>query len=63
MVTDTPLPQPLLSVEEAEREAIIRAGFAFDGNIGEMVDYLGMSRTTLWRRMKEMHITAEHFKS
>lgn len=63
MVTDTLLAQPLLSVEEAEREAIIRAGFAFEGNIGEMVDYLGMSRTTLWRRLKEMHITAEHFKS
>jgi transcriptional activator for dhaKLM operon len=63
MVTDNPLPQPLLSAAEAEREAIIRAGFAFDGNIGEMVDYLGISRTTLWRRMKEMHITAGHVKS
>lgn len=62
MVTDTPQPQPLLSAAEAEREAIIRAGFAFEGNIGEMVDYLGISRTTLWRRMKQLHITAEHFK-
>lgn len=62
MVTDSPKAQPLLSVEEAEREAIIRAGFAFEGNIGEMVDYLGMSRTTLWRRMREMKVTAAHFK-
>jgi transcriptional activator for dhaKLM operon len=62
MVTDTPQPQPLLSAAEAEREAIIRAGFAFEGNIGEMVDYLGISRTTLWRRMKQLHITAGHFK-
>jgi transcriptional activator for dhaKLM operon len=62
MVTDTPQPQPLLSAAEAEREAIIRAGFAFEGNINEMVDYLGMSRTTLWRRMKQLHITASHFK-
>jgi transcriptional activator for dhaKLM operon len=62
LVTDTPQPQPLLSIAEAEQEAIIRAGFAFEGNINKMVDYLGMSRTTLWRRLKEMHITAEHFK-
>jgi transcriptional activator for dhaKLM operon len=63
MVTDTPQPQPLLSAAEAEREAIIRAGYAFEGNINEMVEYLGLSRTTLWRRLKEMHVTAEHFKS
>jgi transcriptional activator for dhaKLM operon len=54
--------QPVMSASEAEREAIIRAGWARGGRVGEMAELLGMGRTTLWRKMKEMNISANYFK-
>lgn len=53
---------PVISVAEAEREAILRAGWAYQGRIGEMAAMLGMGRTTLWRKMKQMNITTDYFK-
>ncbi len=53
---------PVISVAEAEREAILRAGWASQGRIGEMAAMLGMGRTTLWRKMKQMNITTDYFK-
>jgi len=56
-------PQPVLSVAEAEREAIMRAGWACQGQINTMAEQLEISRTTLWRKMKALNIDARDFKS
>ena len=55
-------PQPVLSITEAEREAIIRAGWACQGQVTTMAQQLGISRTTLWRKMKRYDITPQDFK-
>jgi transcriptional activator for dhaKLM operon len=54
--------QPVLSVTEAEREAIIRAGWACNGRVAEMAKQLQIGRTTLWRKMKRHNISPEQFK-
>lgn len=54
--------QSILTIEEAEREAIIRAGWATAGHVTQMADILGVSRTTLWRRMKAMQLAASDFR-
>jgi transcriptional activator for dhaKLM operon len=58
-----PLAQPVLSVDEAEREAILRAGWACDGRVSEMARLLGIGRTTLWRKMRQLDITPAIFKN
>lgn len=55
-------PQPVISAAEAEREAIIRAGWACQGRVADMAQQLQVGRTTLWRKMKRLNISAEHFK-
>lgn len=59
----SPKPAPVLSAAEAEREAIIRAGWACQGKVTAMSEQLGIGRTTLWRKMKQMNISAEYFKN
>jgi transcriptional activator for dhaKLM operon len=54
--------QPVLTIREAEREAIERAGWACHGRITEMAELLGISRTTLWRKMRQFDLDAEDFK-
>jgi transcriptional activator for dhaKLM operon len=58
----SPIPHPIVSTAEAEREAIIRAGWACQGRTSEMAQHLGIGRTTLWRKLRQLHITAEQFK-
>jgi transcriptional activator for dhaKLM operon len=58
----SPQPEPVLSVADAEREAIIRAGRAYQGRVSQMAEQLGIGRTTLWRKMKRLNITADDFK-
>ncbi|RMG97376.1 MAG: PTS-dependent dihydroxyacetone kinase operon transcriptional regulator DhaR, partial [Chloroflexi bacterium] len=58
----SPTPLPVLSVAEAEREAIIRAGWACAGRVSEMAQQLGIGRTTLWRKMKRLNISPNQFK-
>ncbi|MCA9937244.1 MAG: PTS-dependent dihydroxyacetone kinase operon transcriptional regulator DhaR [Anaerolineales bacterium] len=58
----SPQPQPILTVAEAEREAIIRAGWACEGRVGEMAQQLQMGRTTLWRKMKRLDISPAQFR-
>lgn len=62
LTSSSPDPQPVLSIAEAEREAIIRAGRAFEGKVTKMAQQLGIGRTTLWRKMKRFDISPEQFK-
>lgn len=57
-----PQPQPVVSIAEAEREAILRAAFACHGQVTEMAQQLGIGRTTLWRKLKRYDIDAEAYK-
>jgi transcriptional activator for dhaKLM operon len=45
----------------AEREAILRAGREAAGHLGHAAERLGISRATLWRKMKLYDLTKEHF--
>lgn len=59
---DSALLQPVVSLEEAERDAILRAGRACGGGISAMAAALGIDRTTLWRKLKRYNILATSFK-
>ena len=52
----------VLTLQEAERQAIIRAGQALDGHVSKMAEALGIGRTTLWRKMKAYDLDVESFK-
>jgi PAS domain S-box-containing protein len=52
----------LLTLQEAERQAIIRVGRVLRGNTTKMADALGIGRTTLWRKMKAFDLSAESFE-
>jgi transcriptional activator for dhaKLM operon len=54
--------QQVLTLQEAERQAIIRAGQALEGHVTKMADALGIGRTTLWRKMKAYNLSVETFK-
>jgi len=58
----SPHPEPVLSLEESEREAILRAGWACQGRVTEMAEQLRIGRTTLWRKMKHYGLSPETFK-
>lgn len=62
LTPDSPKPQPVLSFAEAERQAIIRAGYAYNGKIMKMAEKLGIGRTTLWRKMKQFDLDPDRFK-
>lgn len=59
---DSPRPRRVISISEAEREAIVRAGWACGGQVTAMAQQLGIGRTTLWRKMKHYGLEAENFK-
>ncbi|MGY3896267.1 dihydroxyacetone kinase operon transcriptional regulator DhaR [Aeromonas enterica] len=48
--------QPLLTLAELERQAILRCAHACKGQVSQMAQHLGISRTTLWRRLKLLGI-------
>lgn len=50
------------SVEEAELETILQAGWATGGRVTQMAAVLGISRTTLWRRLRNAGIDPSVFK-
>jgi transcriptional activator for dhaKLM operon len=54
--------ETVLTLQEAERQAIIRAGQALRGHVTKMADALDIGRTTLWRKMKAFDLSSESFK-
>ncbi len=54
--------EPVLNLDEWNREAIIRAGWATQGAVVEMAQLLGISRTTLWRKMRAFNLDPREFK-
>lgn len=62
LTPDSPNPRPVLSFAEAERQAIIRAGYACNGKVTEMAQKLGIGRTTLWRKMNQFGLDQDTFK-
>jgi transcriptional activator for dhaKLM operon len=49
---------PVRSLDEVEREAIVQIGRMCNGVTTRMAQELGISRTTLWRKMKAWNITS-----
>jgi transcriptional regulator with PAS, ATPase and Fis domain len=54
--------EQVLTLQEAERQAIIQAGQALEGQVTKMAEALGIGRTTLWRKMKAYGISTDTFK-
>ena len=54
--------EAILTLSEAERQAIIRAGRALRGNVTQMANALAIGRTTLWRKMKAFGLSPDSFK-
>lgn len=52
LLADEVVGQPLLTLAELERQAILRCAHACKGQVSQMAQHLGISRTTLWRRLK-----------
>jgi len=52
-----------LTLDEIEREALIRAARICNGNVTKMATMLGVGRTTVWRRMKRLNISPNQFKT
>ena len=50
------------TLEQTEHELILRTAKICKGNISEMSRVLGISRTTLWRKLKTYDISARAFK-
>src|SRR6266508_553864 len=59
--TMTPLDRLYDRQAVAERDAILRAGREAAGHLGHAAERLGISRATLWRKMKLYGLTKEHF--
>ena len=59
LIKGKPLVQPIQTLEEAERSAILTATHAANGNLTKAAQSLGISRTTLWRKIKELEISIE----
>ncbi|WP_421207390.1 dihydroxyacetone kinase operon transcriptional regulator DhaR [Aeromonas enteropelogenes] len=56
LVEDEVVGQPLLTLAELERQAILRTVHACKGQVSLMARQLGIGRTTLWRRLKTLGI-------
>ncbi len=56
------LVQPIQTLVEAEKAAILAAGHVARGNLSQTAQLLGIGRTTLWRRMKELLISVDDFQ-
>lgn len=52
----------LPSLEAIEREALIQAARVCNGNVSQMARVLGIGRTTVWRKLKTLNISPDHFR-
>lgn len=50
------------SLDEMEREALVQAARACKGHLGKMSQALGVSRTTLWRKIKQYQISMGEYR-
>jgi transcriptional activator for dhaKLM operon len=53
----------IASLDELERQALLHAAQACHGNLSHMARVLGIGRTTVWRRLKEMEISLDQYRS
>ncbi|MBC3249012.1 PTS-dependent dihydroxyacetone kinase operon transcriptional regulator DhaR [Serratia fonticola] len=60
--SDSQPAMPLMTLAEMELQAIIRVANVSHGQLNEMAQLLGISRTTLWRKVKQMNIDISQFK-
>jgi transcriptional activator for dhaKLM operon len=58
---DQPIPI-VQSLDEVERETILRTAQLCRGNVTQMAQVLGIGRTTLWRRLKMLQITPQEYR-
>jgi transcriptional regulator of acetoin/glycerol metabolism len=49
-------------LSKMERDAILQTALQFDGNVTQMAQALGISRTTLWRRLKRYEILPDDYR-
>jgi transcriptional regulator of acetoin/glycerol metabolism len=50
------------SLSEVQRETIMRTAQLCRGNVTRMAQALGISRTTLWRHLKELHVEVGDYR-
>jgi len=50
------------SLEEIERQALLQSARSCEGNLTKMAEVLGISRTTLWRKLKQYNISIWDFR-
>lgn len=55
-------PVTLPSLADVERQALLQAARHCQGNVSEMARVLGISRTTVWRKLQKLNISADHFR-
>lgn len=52
----------LSSLTEVEKETILRTAQLCHGNVSRMAEILGISRTTVWRRLKVLQINPDEYR-
>lgn len=55
-------PVNVLPLRKVERETILQAAKICRGNVSQMAKLLGVGRTTIWRRLKEMEISLDEYR-
>ena len=59
---ETPKTSPLMTLEESEKSALITAIKHFQGNVIEAGEYLGMSKSAIYRRLEKFSIDPKNLE-